>query len=201
MVATRQSIPRPVDWVALSEAFQRAVQEGELDTFRTRRWTYDDDPAAWLDQGNVVDMAQTQADALYRAAGGRQIQKFRTNPIEDIRDSIDFLLYDTIKLENRFEECALDTGGFGLIGAGKEWPSYLLTLRDPALFAPWSPHTERSLRRLGMLPPGLRTGHPGLCYIDLLDSVQIVRYRLGLPDFRAVDEFCYFNGRNSRGPA
>ena len=201
MVATRQSIPRPVDWVALSDAFQRAVQEGELDTFRTRRWTYDDDPAAWLDQGNVFDMAQTQADALYRAAGGRQIQKFRTNSIEDIRDAIDFLLYDTIKLENRFEECALDTGGFGLIGAGKEWPSYLLTLRDPALFAPWSPHTERSLRRLGMLPPGLRTGHPGLCYIDLLDSVQAVRYRLGLPDFRAVDEFCYFNGRNSRGPA
>ena len=177
------------------------MQEGELDTFRTRRWTYDDDPAAWLDQANVFDMAQTQADALYRAAGGRQIQKFRTNPIEDIRDSIDFLLYDTIKLENRFEECALDTGGFGLIGAGKEWPSYLLTLRDPALFAPWSPHTERSLRRLGMLPPGLRTGHPGLCYIDLLDSVQVVRYRLGLPDFRAVDEFCYFNERNSRGPA
>ena len=201
MVATRQSIPRPVDWVALSEAFQRAVQEGELDTFRTRRWAYDDDPAAWLDQANVFDMSQTQADALYRAAGGRQIQKFRTNSIEDIRDSIDFLLYDTIKLENRFEECALDTGGFGLIGAGKEWPSYLLTLRDPALFAPWSPHTERSLRRLGMLPPGLRTGHPGLCYIDLLDSVQVVRYRLGLPDFRAVDEFCYFNGRNSRGPA
>ncbi|MCY4417840.1 MAG: hypothetical protein OXE87_16260 [Chloroflexi bacterium] len=201
MVATRQSIPRPVDWVALSDAFQRAVREGELDTFRTRRWTYDDHPAAWLDQANIFDMSQTQADALYRAAGGRQIQKFRTNPIEDIRDSIDFLLYDTIKLENRFEECALDTGGFGLRGAGKEWPSYLLTLRDPALFAPWSPHTERSLRRLGMLPPGLRTGHPGLCYIDLLDSVQVVRYRLGLPDFRAVDEFCYFNGRNSRGPA
>ena len=172
-----------------------------LDTFRRRRWGYDENPGAWLAQDNLTVLTQSQADSLYRAAGGRQITKFRTNPIEDIQDSVDFLLYDTVKLENRFEECALDTGGFGLMGAGREWPSYLLALREPALFAPWSPHTERSLRRLGLLPPGLKQGHPGLCYIDLLDAMQIVRVRLGLPDFRAIDEFCYFNGRISRGSA
>ncbi len=146
-------------------------------------------------------LTQSQADALYRGAGGRQISKFRTNPITDVRDAVDFLLYDTIKLENRFEECALETGGFGLVGAGREWPSYLLTLREPALFAPWSPHSERALRRLRMLPPGLKQGHPGLCYIDLLDAMQVLRVRLGLPDFRAVDEFCYFNGRNLKARA
>ena len=69
------------------------------------------------------------------------------------------------------------------------------------IFAPWNLHTERSLRRLGMLPPGLKSGHPGLCYIDLLDALQAVRVRLRLPDFRAVDEFCYFNGRISRTTA
>ena len=146
-------------------------------------------------------LTQSQADTLYRGAGGRQIGKFRTNPIADVRDAVDFLLYDTIKLENRFEECALETGGFGLVGAGREWPSYLLTLREPTLFAPWSPHTERALRRLRILPPGLKQGHPGLCYIDLLDAMQMLRVRLGLPDFRAVDEFCYFNGRNLKARA
>lgn len=146
-------------------------------------------------------MTQIQADALYRGAGGRHITRFRTNPIEEVRDAVDFLLFDTIKLENRFEECALETGGFGLAGAGREWPSYLLTLREPSLFGPWSPHTERALRRLGILPPGLKHGHPGLCYIDLLDALHLVRVRLGLPDFQAVDEFCYFNGRISRGQA
>ena len=88
--------------------------------------------------------------------------------------------------------------GFGLAGAGREWPSYLLTVREPSLFAPWSLHTERALRRLGLLPPGLKQGHPGLCYIDLLDAMQVLRVRLGLPDFRAGDEFCYLNGRNAK---
>jgi hypothetical protein len=189
------------DWHALSDAFLEAARAGELDAFRLRRWGYTGAPSDWLEQDVLAILTQSQAEALYRGAGGRQITKFRGNPIEEVRDAVDFLLYDTIKLENRFEECALETGGFGLVGTGREWPSYLLALRDPTLFAPWSPHTERSLRRLGMLPPYLKRGHPGLCYIDLLDSLHLVRIHLGLPDFRAVDEFCYFNGRNSRGAA
>ena len=186
------------DWAALSDAFRETAQAGELDAFRSRRWQYADDPAGWLEQDALATLTQSQADALYRGAGGRQITKFRANPIAEVRDAVDFLLYDTIKLENRFEECALETGGFGLTGAGREWPSYLLMLREPTLFAPWSPHTERALRRLRMLPPGLKRGHPGLCYIDLLDAMQVLRVRLGLPDFRAVDEFCYLNARIRR---
>ena len=198
MVAAGRPSSTLTDWAALSDAFREAAGAGELDAFRRRRWQYNDDPAGWLEQDALATLTQSRADALYRGAGGRQISKFRANPIADVRDSVDFLLYDTIKLENRFEECALETGGFGLTGAGREWPSYLLTLREPTLFAPWSPHTERALRRLGLLPPGLKQGHPGLCYIDLLDTMQLLRVRLGLPDFRAVDEFCYFNGRNAK---
>lgn len=185
------------DWPGLEETFRRADQAGELDGFRRRRWG-NDGRANWLDQDYLTALTEAEASALYRGAGGRQSKRFTGNPIADVRDAVDFLLYDTIKLENRFEECATETGGFGLAGAGKEWPSYLLTLREPTLFAPWSPHTERTLRRLGMLPAGLRNGHPGLCYIDLLDSLAIMARRLHLPDFRAVDEFCYFNGRQKR---
>ena len=198
MVTARQPSSTSTDWEALSRSFRQAVASGELDSFRRRRWTYADDPAGWLEQEALATLAQSQADALYRGAGGRQITKFRTNSIAEVRDAVDFLLYDTIKLENRFEECALETGGFGLVGAGREWPSYLLTLREPTLFAPWSPHTERALRRLRMLPQGLKQGHPGLCYIDLLDATQVLRVRLSLPDFRAVDEFCYLNARIRR---
>ena len=48
------------------------------------------------------------------------------------------------------------------------------------------------------LPPQLRHGHPGLCYIDLLDILEGLRHRLQLPDFRSVDAFCYLNGRTRR---
>ena len=185
------------DWPALAESFRRAEQGSDLDAFRRRRWG-SDGRVDWLDQDCLPTLAEAEALALYRGAGGRQAKRFAANPIADVRDAVDFLLYDTIKLENRFEECAAETGGFGLAGAGKEWPSYLLTLREPTLFAPWSPHTERTLRRLDMLPPGLRRGHPGLCYIDLLDTLAALAYRLHLPDFRRVDEFCYLNGRQKR---
>lgn len=185
------------DWAQLVEDFRRAEQGGELDAFRRRRWGRDG-RAEWLEQDYLTGLSESQASSLYSGAGGRQGKKFATNPIAEIRDAVDFLLYDTIKLENRFEECAAEDGGFGLSGAGKEWPSYLLTLRESSLFAPWSPHTERTLRRVGMLPPRLRSGHPGLGYIDLLDALAALAHRLQLPDFRIVDEFCYFNGRQKR---
>lgn len=85
-----------------------------------------------------------------------------------------------------------------MAGTGKEWPSYLLTLRDPRLFAPWNPHTEQALRRLGILPAGFSQGHVGLCYIDLLDILANLGQILRFPDFRAVDEFCYLNGRRKQ---
>ncbi len=197
MIAARSAVTEP-DWPALAEVYHAAAVSAELDAFRQRRWIRADEWQAWLEQDALLELTEDQAVALYRGAGGRQVAKFRANPIEDIRETVDFLLYDAIKLENRFEECAVATGGFGLIGAGKEWPSYLLTLRDPTLFAPWSPHTERALRRLGMLPAGFSRGHPGLCYIDLLDILGNLARRLRLPDFRRVDEFCYLNGRNRK---
>ena len=191
------SITTAADWPALTDAFHQAAAEGRLDAFRRRRWRKADEYAAWLDQAALPDLTGEQAAALYRGAGGRKISLFRANRVEEVRETIDFLLYDTIKLENRFEECALETGGFGLAGAGKEWPSYLLALRDPSLFAPWSPHTERALRRLGRLPAHFNRGHPGLCYIDLLDILGNLARMLRRPDFRSVDEFCYFIARNT----
>ena len=194
-MTSNSSIAR--DWPALADGFRLADQAGELETFRRRRWG-SDGRANWLTQDHLPSLTEAEALILYRGAGGRQAKRFGSNPMADVRDAVDFLLYDTIKLENRFEECATESGGFGLAGAGKEWPSYLLTLREPALFAPWSPHTERALRRLGILPAGLRNGHPGLCYIDLLDTMGALAHRLHLPDFRSLDEFCYLNGRQKR---
>ena len=191
--------PRP-DWPALAYAYRQAADAGQLNTFRRRRWGKVPSPD-WLKQDALARLTETQAAALYRGAGGRQTAKLRANPIAEVRDAIDFLLHDTIKLENRFEECAVETAGFGLSGAGKEWPSYLLALREPELFAPWSSHTERALRRWGMLPAGFRQGHPGLCYIDLLDILNGLRVKTGLTDFRNVDEFCYLNGRVNKRPA
>ena len=79
-------------------------------------------------------MTKDQAIELYRASGGRDISQFKTNTIEDIRDGLDFLLYDNIKLEGRFDECAASEGAYRMAGTGKEFPSYLLCLSNPGIF-------------------------------------------------------------------
>jgi hypothetical protein len=155
---------------------------------------------AWLDQEALTGLTQEQALALYRASGGTCAAQFRSNPLAEVRDSLDFLLYDTIKLESRFAEFAAEEGAYKLKGAGKELASCLLCLREPGLFAPWRAYTERALRRLELCPATLKQGHLGLRYLDLLDALQRLRQRFGLPDFQWVDSFCYQQAQLQRGP-
>ena len=140
-------------------------------------------------------LTEKQASDLYRGSGSSRAREFKQNPIEDVRESLDFLLYDRTKLEGRFKECAGDDGGFKLAGAGKQFVSYLMCLRDPGLFAMWTPYSERLLRMVGLYHSGLRGRNLGMGYMDLLDALQRVRVRAGLPDFRLVDEFAYANTR------
>lgn len=188
------------DWVALGESYLAAVSRGQLDRFNQRRWRDAAIFIPWLEPEALTRLTQEQALRLYRASGGRQIKEFKTNSDEDVRDSLDFLLYDTITLEARFAECASNQGAFKLAGAGKEFISYLLCLKNPGLFAVWNSASERTLRRLGLFKPTMTKGHLGLGYLEVLDALARVRQRLGLEHFQQVDEFCYVISRG-RGPA
>ena len=139
--------------------------------------------AGWLNQGALPSLSMDQALTLYAASGGNRRAEFKSNAVEEVRDSLDFLLYDTVMLEGRFTECAAEDGAYKLAGAGKEFVSYLLCLRDPSLFAVWSPRAERTLRKLGMYPERMKKGPLGVRYLDLLEVLVLVRQRLGLGNF------------------
>ena len=183
------------------ETYRAALDEGRLDSYRKRRWARAEESSSWLTEGALAGLAEKQASDLYRGSGSNQAKDFKQNSIEDIRESLDFLLYDATKLEGRFEECAADDGGFKLAGAGKQFISYLMCLRDPGLFAMWTPYSERLLRMVGLYHPGLRGRNLGMGYMDLLDALQVVRVRAGLPDFRLVDEFAFANTRPRKSDA
>ena len=187
--------------IALQDAYQQALASGVLDSYRTRRWLRGPEFASWLTQDQLAVLTEDQALALYRASGGRGSREFGTNPIGEIRDSLDFLLFDNIKLEGRFDECASPGGGFKLEGAGKEFVSYILCLKDPNLFAFWSPHGDRTLRRMVIYPRNLGKGNLGMAYMDILEALQRVRQLMGLSDFRVVDEFAYAVTRPVKAPA
>jgi hypothetical protein len=179
---------------SLLEGFSKAAQGGQLERYRQRRW----ERAAVMAENALPDLSHDQGLALYRASGGNRVAQFRVNPIAELRDSLDFLLYDNIRLEARFDECAAEEGGYKLAGAGKEFVSFLLCLRDPGLFAHWNSNTERMLRVMGNYPPGLGRGRLGNRYMDLLDALQGLCIRTGLADFQQVDEFAYFVVRLAR---
>ena len=147
--------------------------------------------AEWIGEAALPKLTKEQALALYDGSAGNRRREFAANTIEDIRDSLDFLMYDTIKLEGRFQECAAEAGAYKLAGAGKEFVSYLLCLRDHNLFAVWNSYAERVFRKLGLWTKPRRESPLGISYIDLLEAAEVVRSRLGLPDYRAVDEFAF----------
>lgn len=202
--------PGSLHWLDVRDNYRRAQDatpeqatgplSGPLEAYRRRRWQRAEEFAGWLTEDALPLLSMEQALALYRAAGGGRTGEFKSNNIGEIRESLDFLLYDTIKLEGRFDECASQGGGYRLAGAGKEFVSYVLCLRDPVLFTPWNPHTERALRRLGAYPETLRHGPTGVRYVELLEALRPVRQRLGLSDFRELDELLYLAARTAWKP-
>ena len=181
-------------WPGLTElmhGYQRALDQGLLESYRKRRWSRWREFSGWLAQENLPDLSADQAAAVFHASGGSRTAEFKANPIEEIRDTLDFLLYDEVKLEGRFDECAAEGGSFKLAGAGKEFASYILCLKEPALFAMWNSNSERVLRRTNSLNASMRTGPMGIQYLGVLDCMARLRDRLGVPNYMALDEFCY----------
>ena len=173
------------------ELFTLAEDDRRLQAYRRKKWQRSAEFNGWLKQDALTTLGMSQALELYRASGGRNIAQFRTNAIEEVRDCLDFLLYDNIKLEGRFDECAAPEGAYRMAGAGKEFPSYLLCLSNPGLFAVWNNNAERLLSRAGLLPVTMKRGPIGIRYLDLLEALNQVRSRSGRRDFREIDEVAY----------
>ncbi len=185
----------------LAQAYRETAQTGVLARYWKRRWQRSAEMAGWLSQEQLPFLTEPQAMTLYRASGSGKAGEFAANGMADITETIDFLLYDAITLEARFNECVAEGGGYQLAGAGKEFISYLLCLKQPTLLAVWNQAAERGLRRLGRYPRSMGSGHLGLRYLDLLDAAHRLRPEFGLADFRETDEFFYFiTRRGSSAP-
>jgi hypothetical protein len=175
----------------VQEIFTLDVDDPRNLAYRRKKWSRSAEFHQWLQEDTLPELKMEQAMDLYRASGGRDAAGFKSNSIEEIRDGVDFLLYDNIKLEGRFDECAATEGAYRMAGAGKEFPSYLLCLSNPGLFAVWNANAEGLLKRAGLLSAGIKRGPMGIRYLDLLEALNQVRARSGRHDFREIDELAY----------
>lgn len=193
---SRQSTAARLTYADLSRTYEEALETGADASYRKRRWGRVAEFADMLEQDALPSLGPEQALRLYRASGGRRTAEFGATPIEELRDSLDFLLYDTIKLEGRFDECASDEGAYSLAGAGRKFVSWLLCLRNPALLAVWNSNAERMLKRLGAFPDSMSRGPVGIRYLDMMEALATVRARVGLRDFIEVDILAYLASRS-----
>ncbi|MCH7737408.1 MAG: hypothetical protein IH872_08405 [Chloroflexi bacterium] len=175
----------------IQELLVLAEDDQRQQEYRRKKWLRSAEFQQWLQEDALPTLNMEQALELFRASGGRDIAAFKTNTIEDIRDGLDFLLYDNIKLEGRFDECAAPDGAYRMAGAGKEFPSYILCLSNPSLFAVWNKNAEGLLKQAGLFPAGIKRGPVGIQYLDLLEGLNQVRARSGRHDFREIDELAY----------
>ena len=181
-----------------SESLVMDQNDRLLLNYRRKKWLRSGEFCQWLKQEELLTLTKDQAIELYRASGGRDISQFKTNKIEDIRDGLDFLLYDNIKLEGRFDECAASEGAYRMAGTGKEFPSYLLCLSSPGIFGVWNANAETLLKQTGLLPSTIKRGPIGIRYLDVLGSLNQVRSRTGRQDSRETDELAYQAARGNR---
>ena len=182
----------------LRRLYDEALESGADSGYRKRRWGRAPEFAAWLGQDALASLQPDDALRLYRASGGREASAFSSTPIEELRDSLDFLLYDTIKLEGRFDECASPDGAYKLPGGGREFVSWLLCLQNPALLGVWNTSAERMLKRIGSYPDSMNRGPVGIRYLDLMEVLASVRAHLGLRDFIEVDVLAHLSTRPLR---
>jgi hypothetical protein len=190
-------LPSQLSTTALRHLYDEAQEAGALDTHRKRRWSRATEFGGWLEQDALASLDSEQALRMYRASGGRDAASFSSNPIEELRDSLDFLLYDTIKLEGRFDECVTPDAGYKLPGTGKEFVSWLLCLRNPQLLGVWNSNAERMLKRIGAYPETMKRGPLGIRYLDLMEALASLRARLGLRDFIEIDVLAFVSTRPS----
>ncbi len=181
----------------LRALYDEAVESGADAAYRKRRWGRAVEFAGWLEQDALESLTAENALFLYRASGGREAAAFSGTPIEELRDALDFLLYDTIKLEGRFDECVTTDAGYKLPGTGKEFVSWLLCLRNPQLLGVWNSNAERMLKRIGAYPETMKRGPLGIRYLDLMEALASLRARLGLRDFIEIDVLAFVSTRPS----
>jgi hypothetical protein len=181
----------------LRRLYDDAIESGADAVYRKRRWGRAAEFAGWLEQDALNSLETEQGLRLYRASGGREAASFSSTPIEELRDSLDFLLYDTIKLEGRFDECVTPDAGYKLPGTGKEFVSWLLCLRNPQLLGVWNSNAERMLKRIGAYPETMKRGPLGIRYLDLMEALASLRARLGLRDFIEIDVLAFVSTRPS----
>ncbi len=175
----------------LVHRFNELLFSGQLEKLRQRKWGRSAAVLELLEERRVETLSPEDAYRLYRGLPISQGKRkaFLGNPIQDIRDSLWFLLYGEAPYEIRVWELLDDLGGYRLAGADRQLISALLCLKEPWLYGLANARVDRALRRLRLAPSLDRNESNAGKFQKTQESLWRLRTAAGFPDLTVTDDF------------
>ena len=121
---------------ALVYRFRLLEQGSDLDRMRKRKWAKARIAHKLIQDDRIQALTPNEAGELYRSLPIPQGKRsdFLGNPIEELRESLWFLLYEELSYEMRVWEFLDDMGGYRLKGGDRSLAAALFFTREPSLY-------------------------------------------------------------------
>ncbi|MEE8442370.1 MAG: hypothetical protein V3S37_01360 [Dehalococcoidia bacterium] len=158
---------------------------------RRRKWGKAETASELTKEESLAALTMEQADELYRSLPVTQRKRgeFLSNPLQEIRECIEFLLYGEVTYEIRVWEFLDEMGGYRLNGGDEPLAAALLCTRDPLLYGLVNTTVSRALRKMGIAPQF----YPGESHAGRIQKVQETLWQVlgaaNFKDFTVTDDF------------
>ncbi|MBI4311189.1 MAG: hypothetical protein HY681_05340 [Chloroflexi bacterium] len=171
------------------ERFKALQQTEAVKKIHQRKWGKAERARELVKEETLNSFTLEQAEELYRClpVSQRGRQQFLSNPIEVIRESLLFLLWEPLMYEMRVYEF-LDQGEW-LRGADISLAAALLCTKDPDLYGPISANTEKGLKVLGMYPVFEKNESNAGRFQKVQETLFYLFRRSDLRDLLETDDF------------
>ena len=176
---------------ALVDRFRLLEQGSDLDSMRKRKWGKASIAHELIQEERIQGLMPDEADELYRSlpiSQGKRSQ-FVSNPIDELRESLWFLLYEQLSYEMRVWEFLDDMGGYGIKGGERSLVAALFFTKDPLLYGLVNTNVEKGLRRLGMAPKYDRNESHAGRFQKVQEAIWQVQGMARFEDFSVTDDF------------
>lgn len=175
----------------LIQRFSTLDAAGHLERNRSRKWGKVDTAKTLLEEERLRTMSLEEADTLYRSLpiSQRRRREFLSNPVEEIRECMWFLLYEELMYEIRVWEFLDEMGGFRLRGGNLSLAAALMGTQQPDLFGLINTYVDRGLRALGMCPAFDRNESYAGRFQKYQETLLYLTRVAPFPNFRVTDDF------------
>lgn len=176
---------------AYLEGFKSLQATEAVKKIHQRKWAKADRAKELIQEDTLNNLTMEQADELYRCLPVSQRIRplFLSNPLQEIRECLWFLLYEQLMYEIRVYEFLDEMGGYRLKSGDLALAAAMLCTKDPDLYGLIGTHTEKGLKTLGMFPTFEKNESQAGRFQKYQETLFYLFRLSGLKDLRETDDY------------